>query len=157
MRYFDRYRTEKGATKRYRELAKRHHPDVGGDADVMADINGQYAEGLRRIATVRAQGRADKGQAQSDTNNDAEGTQKQTVGADFSGIEPETVVVEEITGAWRSSADDHTNGGSRGHRVSAEEDLREATVTVVRAGARLLGEVAVDLFTRKLNEYKRRG
>lgn len=32
---------------RFRELAKRHHPDNGGSADMMAEINNAYQEGIK--------------------------------------------------------------------------------------------------------------
>jgi len=36
--------------KRYRELAKQHHPDRGGDAEKMARINRDYTIVLRGYA-----------------------------------------------------------------------------------------------------------
>lgn len=48
--YFDGITTVAGATRRWRALAKKHHPDVaGGDPDRMAAINGEYREILARL------------------------------------------------------------------------------------------------------------
>ena len=44
MNYFDNCTSESERKSRYRELAKKHHPDIGGDAKVMAEINSQYAK-----------------------------------------------------------------------------------------------------------------
>lgn len=40
--YFDGCDSLQEVQQRYRQLAKENHPDVGGDASVMADINKQY-------------------------------------------------------------------------------------------------------------------
>ena len=49
MEYFAQVKTVQGATKRYRALAKKWHPDRNGSIDagaVMAEINRQYKEVL---------------------------------------------------------------------------------------------------------------
>lgn len=49
--YFTGIKTTAGATRRWRSLAKKHHPDVGGDQNVMAAINAEYHEILERLRT----------------------------------------------------------------------------------------------------------
>lgn len=46
MKYFEGLREEKDVKARYRELAKKHHPDLGGDAEVMKIVTAQYEEVL---------------------------------------------------------------------------------------------------------------
>lgn len=43
MNYFEGCSSEAERKTRFRELAKKHHPDVGGDPKVMAEINAQYS------------------------------------------------------------------------------------------------------------------
>ena len=42
MNYFKDCVGEEQCTARYRELAKKHHPDRGGDTRVMQDINAEF-------------------------------------------------------------------------------------------------------------------
>ena len=49
-RYFDHLKTLAEIKAEYKRLAKRHHPDVGGDTATMQEINGQYEEAVKRIA-----------------------------------------------------------------------------------------------------------
>lgn len=42
LHYFEGISTLEEAKKRYRELAKEHHPDRGGDTETMKTINAQY-------------------------------------------------------------------------------------------------------------------
>ena len=42
MRFFEGLKEEKEIKARYKELAKAHHPDKGGCADTMKEINNQY-------------------------------------------------------------------------------------------------------------------
>ena len=46
MKYFEGLINEKEIKDRYKELAKKHHPDIGGDVDVMKEINNQYEKVL---------------------------------------------------------------------------------------------------------------
>lgn len=46
MRYFDDVKTSEEAKTRYRDLAKRYHPDLGGCSETMKVINEQYAQTL---------------------------------------------------------------------------------------------------------------
>lgn len=48
MRYFDGCGTPESVKTRYKELAKRLHPDAGGDARAFAELGRQYALALQR-------------------------------------------------------------------------------------------------------------
>ena len=51
MDYFANCQTEQQRKAKYKELAKKHHPDVGGDEKVMQEINAQYKnKGINRGA-----------------------------------------------------------------------------------------------------------
>ena len=45
--YFDGCRSEADIKARYRDLAKQHHPDLGGDAEIMKAVNAAYESALR--------------------------------------------------------------------------------------------------------------
>ncbi|BAQ63945.1 J domain-containing protein [Geminocystis sp. NIES-3709] len=47
--YFDKCETVAQAKKLYKELALKHHPDLGGNTATMQEINRQYEEILRRL------------------------------------------------------------------------------------------------------------
>ncbi len=47
MNYFEGLFEESEIKKRYKELAKANHPDVGGNTEVMQSINAQYREVLK--------------------------------------------------------------------------------------------------------------
>jgi curved DNA-binding protein CbpA len=141
MRYFDRFKTSDGASKRYKELAKKHHPDVGGQTEVMAEINRQYEETLRRIAAAQAQGKAEKAKAYKDMPKSKKTPPRQKEGHDLSETDPQNVSVRVD---YHASADDP-------ELQSAKTDFEAATADVVRAGARLLGELAVGWLSRKTN------
>lgn len=42
MKHFQNIATLEEAKKQYRELAKQHHPDKGGDVETMKEINSEY-------------------------------------------------------------------------------------------------------------------
>lgn len=44
LRYFARCRTKAEGLERMRELARRHHPDGGGDVATMQEVNREWAE-----------------------------------------------------------------------------------------------------------------
>ena len=46
MRYFEGLLNETEIKARYKELAKQHHPDLGGCADIMKAVNSQYEKVL---------------------------------------------------------------------------------------------------------------
>lgn len=61
MEYFKGIKTSKGATARYRALAKKWHPDRNGSVNatnVMTEINKQYRETLVRISMRKEQEKA---------------------------------------------------------------------------------------------------
>ncbi len=45
--YFDGCSNEREIKARYRDLAKKHHPDLGGDAEIMKAINNAYEAALK--------------------------------------------------------------------------------------------------------------
>jgi hypothetical protein len=45
--YFSGCQTVEDVKKRYKQLAKENHPDVGGDVEVMKEINAQYQKALK--------------------------------------------------------------------------------------------------------------
>jgi hypothetical protein len=49
MKYFEGLTDEKSIKDRYKELAKKHHPDIGGDAEVMKEVNSQYEKVLEGV------------------------------------------------------------------------------------------------------------
>ena len=46
MNYFEGLTTESDIKSRYKDMAKKHHPDLGGDAEIMKAINNQYEKVL---------------------------------------------------------------------------------------------------------------
>ena len=48
MNWFNSNLTSETIKARYRELAKQHHPDLGGDTETMQDINASYLQALKR-------------------------------------------------------------------------------------------------------------
>lgn len=44
MKYFEGLTQENEIKARYKELAKLHHPDLGGCVELMKEINGQYEQ-----------------------------------------------------------------------------------------------------------------
>jgi len=49
--YFEGCTTALERKTRYRELAKRHHPDIGGSLDAMKEVNRQYKENVSKTYT----------------------------------------------------------------------------------------------------------
>jgi hypothetical protein len=47
MNWFDGCKTEAEIKARYRDLAKRHHPDLGGDVEIMKSVNAAYEAALK--------------------------------------------------------------------------------------------------------------
>lgn len=45
--YFEGLHTEQEIKNKWRELCKRHHPDLGGDPEIMKQVNAQYEARLR--------------------------------------------------------------------------------------------------------------
>lgn len=48
MKFFFECRTIEAVKNRYRDLAKKHHPDLGGDNETMQFINAEYSDAMRR-------------------------------------------------------------------------------------------------------------
>lgn len=53
--YFDKFKTEVEIKERFRLLAKRFHPDLGGDKIIMQEINFEYEQALFRLKNVCTQ------------------------------------------------------------------------------------------------------
>lgn len=53
--FFSGCQTEEQARSRYRDLAKQHHPDKGGDTSTMQEINRQYKELTPVINKIKRQ------------------------------------------------------------------------------------------------------
>jgi len=49
MNYFEGITTLEGLKRKYRELCKIHHPDLGGSTQIMQAINSQYENMLTRV------------------------------------------------------------------------------------------------------------
>lgn len=49
MKYFQNCKNLDDVKSKYRELAKEHHPDKGGDTKVMQEVNLQYSEAKKRF------------------------------------------------------------------------------------------------------------
>ena len=47
--YFDHLKTSDEIKNRYKLLAKRLHPDVGGDTVIMQEINTSYEKALKKL------------------------------------------------------------------------------------------------------------
>ena len=48
MSFFFECYTIEAVKNRYRDLAKKHHPDLGGDTETMQSVNVEYADAMRR-------------------------------------------------------------------------------------------------------------
>lgn len=55
--YFAQCQTLEQAAKHYKQLAREHHPDMGGDLRTMQDINAQYSEFCKNFAVNNARER----------------------------------------------------------------------------------------------------
>lgn len=54
--FFAAFNTVEGIKAEYRRLAMAHHPDRGGDAEIMKDINRQYQEALKACDGQKSEG-----------------------------------------------------------------------------------------------------
>ena len=54
MKFFNECKTLNEVKFLYRELAKKHHPDKGGELETMQAINNEYAYAIRVIANGSA-------------------------------------------------------------------------------------------------------
>lgn len=48
MKYFEGS-TQEEIKKEYRDLSKKHHPDLGGTASIMKEINAEYKEAIQKV------------------------------------------------------------------------------------------------------------
>lgn len=53
MKYFNDIETYAEADRLYRELAKKHHPDKGGDTVIMQEINAEYQEVIEYLSSLK--------------------------------------------------------------------------------------------------------
>ncbi len=49
MTYFNNCKNREDLKNEYKLLAKRHHPDLGGDVETMKLVNTEYAEALKNV------------------------------------------------------------------------------------------------------------
>jgi len=52
--YFDKFNNELEVKERFRILAMKFHPDLGGDTQIMKEINTEYEAALRRFSGKKA-------------------------------------------------------------------------------------------------------
>ena len=55
--YFKHLKTVEEIKAHYRNLAKENHPDLGGNSEIMKEINGQYQAALKSCDGQRSEGR----------------------------------------------------------------------------------------------------
>ncbi|MBU3720547.1 MAG: hypothetical protein FGM22_07275 [Burkholderiaceae bacterium] len=136
-------------TKRYRDLAKRHHPDVGGDPGVMAGINAEYQEALRRIAASQARREADKAEARQGKGTGRKTPQAQSQGANFSDASATNSRHGKNGNKVQVATETNRDRGENEPETEAVEAFEDATRQVIRAGARLFGEMAANWIVSK--------
>lgn len=151
MRYFDRYKTAETVTKRYRQLAKRHHPDLGGESAVMTDINGQYQEALRRIAALQARREADNTEAGYHMPNARKSQHRRSQHGDFSADRDKTVMNDANHQKNKNDLQSRKINDETEPQYEAMADFEAATSSVIRAGAKLFGEMAIRWVSDKIN------
>lgn len=111
----------------------------------MADINSQYEEALRRIAASQARGEAQKTKAGKDKASARKSQPAANTGHGFSEPPP------QMDGSTMRYDPTVTQ-----EQKMAANDLEVAAATFVRAASRLVGEVAVNIVTAKLQDILRR-
>src|SRR5688572_14566301 len=82
--YFVDCKTQEEAKRKYKDLARQHHPDAGGDLRTMQDINAEYARFQASGANTNARERQQS--AHSENRKSA---------ADFHDIDEVTEVLRE--------------------------------------------------------------
>lgn len=87
-KYFHECATAEEAKRLYKELARKHHPDVGGDLRTMQEINAEYATFQARGAGANARERQRTAHAENRKSaadfhdlNEVEGTLKEKIEA----------------------------------------------------------------------------
>lgn len=152
MRYFDRLRTSQSVIKRYRELAKRHHPDVGGNPDVMKAINNEYREALARIASLQARREAEKSKAGQGMAGDGKTRQRSKEGASFYGGTAPNVQNEANGMESKTNLQNAQQGYISDEEKAARGKLENAATDFIRAGAQLFGEMAASWLKRNVSD-----
>ncbi len=71
MNWFQGCSTSEQVRERYRDLAKKYHPDLGGDTAKMQAINAQYSEACKRFVRKENPNRTEKEYANMDSVNEA--------------------------------------------------------------------------------------
>lgn len=152
MRYFDRLRTAQSVNKRYRELAKRHHPDVGGNLDVMKAINGQYREALSRIAASEARREAGESEAYQHMASAGKSQHGAKEGASFS----RTANPKAQHTPKEADMETNLQNAQQSYISDAEKaaigKMQNAATDFIRAGAQLFGEMAASWLDKKVNQ-----
>ena len=68
-KYFENIRTLEQLRKQYKELLKLHHPDNGGDLQIMQEINAEYDRMFKILKERHENSSADSGTENADYNN----------------------------------------------------------------------------------------
>ena len=68
-KYFENIRTLEQLRKQYKELLKLHHPDNGGDLQIMQEINAEYDRMFKILKDQHENSSADSGMENADYNN----------------------------------------------------------------------------------------
>lgn len=95
MKWFTNVRTVEELRKQYRQLMKKHHPDVGGNTEDAKEINSEYD---RLFDVLSRQEPQERPQGEQDTTEDkaAEDKAIRTVLDALAGIDADV----EIIGSW---------------------------------------------------------
>lgn len=97
MKWFTNVRTVEELRKQYRQLMKKHHPDVGGNTEDAKEINNEYDTLFAALSRQEAQERP-QGKREKDTTEDkaAEDKAIRAVLDALAGIDADV----EIIGSW---------------------------------------------------------
>lgn len=68
-KYFENVSTLEVLRKQYKELLKLHHPDNGGNLEVMQEINAEYDKLFKILKDQHENGNTDQNHAKSNYNN----------------------------------------------------------------------------------------
>lgn len=119
-KYFNECKNQDEAKKLYKELARKHHPDVGGDLRTMQEINAEYARFQASGANSEARQRQREANAQgkksaADYQDIDEVTEKVRVKIEFA-LNLDGVEVE-LMGLWV-----WLTGNTKAHKESLKAD-----------------------------------
>lgn len=93
MKWFILCKCLEDVKKRYHELIKKHHPDIGGDTATMAEINNQYEIAFERLKNVR---RAATGETYNKESNETAAEYRDII----EGLLHIPGIMIEIIGTW---------------------------------------------------------